>query len=229
VSAAGSRTSAADVRRDAAARPSRRRRFVLVAAAVAVLVPLSGCAAGIQAETSRERPTVDGIGSAIGTLTIRNAYVGGPAETGGSAPVLLSVFNGGNDPDRLVGISSPVAGSVTLPPALDLPPGGQILLYTADRTVHLNGLTMPVRIGQIVPVVLTFERAGELRMTLPVSPVAPEVLAGASTQATATPGPTPSGSALPSATPTGASSAQPSAGAAASASASPYSGVSAAP
>lgn len=226
MSAAGSSTSVADVRRDATVRPSRRRRFVLVAAAVAALVPLSGCAAGIQAETSRERPTVDGIGSAIGTLTIRNAYVGGPADQGGNAPLLLSVFNDGNQPDRLVGVSSPDAASVTLPPDVDLPPGGEILLYTADRTAHLTGLTMPVQVGQIVPVVLTFERAGQLPMSLPVSPVPPEVLAGASTAATATPGPTPSGSALPSATPTGAPSAQPSAGIAASASASPYSGIS---
>lgn len=229
MSAAGSSTSDAVVRRDATVRPSRRRRFVLVAAAVTALIPLSGCAAGIQAETSRERPTIDGIGSAIGTLTIRNAYVGGPAEAGGSAPLLLSVSNDGNQTDSLVGISSPDAASVTLPPDLELPPGGQILLYTADRTAHLTGLTMPVRVGQIVPVVLTFERAGQLPMSLPVSPVPPEVLAAASTPATATPGPSPSGSALPSATPTGASSAQPSAGVGASASASPYESLSPAP
>ena len=87
------------------------------------LVPLAGCAAGIQAETSRERPTIDGVGGAIGTLTIRNAYVGGPAENGGSAPVLLSVFNDGTEPDRLVSVSSPGGrrrhrpADTTLPPA----------------------------------------------------------------------------------------------------------------
>lgn len=217
MSAAGSRLSV----------PRRPRRAVVAAAAVAALLPLAGCAAGIQAETSRERPTVDGIGSAIGTLTIRNAYVGGPGQAGGSAPLLLSVFNNGTEPDRLVSVSSPDAASVTLPGGLDLPPGGQQLLYTADRTPRLTGLNEQVLVGQIVPVVLTFERAGELRMSLPVSPVPPEVLAGASSSAT--PGATPSGSALPSATPTGAPSAQPSAGIAASASASPYSGVSPAP
>ena len=37
------------------------RRWFAVAAVAAALVPIVGCASGIQAETSRERPTIDGV------------------------------------------------------------------------------------------------------------------------------------------------------------------------
>ncbi|HSP37404.1 MAG TPA: hypothetical protein VLR26_06600 [Frankiaceae bacterium] len=195
MSAAGSRTSVLDaptVRASGRPGASRSRRWAVAAVAAVALLPLAGCAAGVRAETSRERPTVDGIGGAIGTLTIRNAYIGGPAEVGGSAPLLLSVFNGGTEPDRLVSVSAPDAGSVTLPADTTLAPGGQQLFYTADRTPRLTGLTSRVRLGEIVPVVLAFERAGELRMTLPVSPAPTGLLAapssaGATPSATATP------------------------------------------
>jgi copper(I)-binding protein len=189
VSAAGSPISA---------RPARRRRRVLAALAVTAVVSVTGCAAGIQAETSRERPTIDGVGSALGTLTIRNAYVGGPVENGGSAPVLLSVFNDGPEQDRLVGISSPEAGTGTLPTDVTLPSGGQQLLYTPDRVARLTGTTVPMRPGEIVPVVLTFERAGQLRMSLPVVPVGPELLQSGSA-ATPSSAAAPSGSTSPSA------------------------------
>jgi copper(I)-binding protein len=187
----------------------------VAAVAAVALVPLAGCAAGVRAETSRERPTIDGIGSAIGTLTIRNTYVGGPAENGGSAPVLLSVFNNGNEPDRLVSISSPEAGSGTVPSDTTLPPGGRQLFFTAGRTPRLTGLTSAVKPGQIVPIVLSFEKAGELKMSVPVAAVPPELLSsGESATPSASTSATPSASASPGA------SASPSAGASASPSAS---------
>jgi copper(I)-binding protein len=173
-------------------RPQRARRLVAAAAATVAFLPLAGCAAGIQAETSRERPTIDGVGSALGTLTLRNAYVGGPAQPNSSAPVLLSLFNNGTEPDRLVTISSPQARGSSVPPDITLPPGGQQLLYTANRAPRLTGLTVPITPAQIVTVVFTFERAGELRLDLPVAEVPQDVLTGGGA-----PAPLPSGSATP--------------------------------
>jgi copper(I)-binding protein len=209
VSAAGSRLSV-----------PRSRRWAVATVAAVALVPLAGCAAGVRAETSRERPTIDGIGSAVGTLSIRNAYVGGPAENGASAPVLLSVFNNGTEPDRLVGISSPVAGSSSVPADTTLAPGGQQLFYTAGRTPRLTGLTSAVKPGQIVPVVLSFEKAGELRMSLPVSAVPPEILSSGESAS-----PSASASATPSASASPGASASPSAGASGSPSASPSASI----
>lgn len=190
-------------------RVRRSRRYLAVAAvAVAALVPLTACSSGINAATSRERPTIDGIGSAIGTLTVRNTYIGGPAEQGGSVPLLTSIFNDGTEPDRLVSISSPEAGGGTVPADTTLPPGGQQLFYTPDKVARLTGVTMPVRVGQIVPIVLTFERAGELRMSVPVSPVGEDLLTGGASASATPPAPAPS-----SAAPSAPTSAQPSAGA----------------
>lgn len=208
MSAAGSHTSV---------RPTRWRRRALAAVAVAALVSMTGCAAGIQAETSRERPTVEGVGSAIGTLTIRNAYVGGPVENGGSAPVLLSLFNDGTQPDRLVGISSPQAGAGTVAPDVTLPPGGQQLLYTPDRVPRLTGVTTPMHPGGIVPVMLTFERAGQLQMSLPVVEVGPELLQGGAPAGPTPPAPPGASPASPTASP----AASPAGGAAATPPASP--------
>jgi copper(I)-binding protein len=185
---------------------------------------VTGCAAGIQAETSRERPTINGVGSAIGTLTIRNAYVGGPVSNGGTAPVLLSVFNDGAEPDQLVGISSPEAGSGTVPPDVTLPSGGQQLLYTPDRAARLNGVNTPMQPGQIVPIVLTFQRAGQLQMSLPVETVGPDLLSPSpSASASASPSGSPSASPSASATP---SSAGPATGPLPSGTPSPYSSIS---
>jgi copper(I)-binding protein len=158
------------------ARSGWSRRWFAAAAVAAALVPIAGCSSGIQAETSRERPTIDGVGNAVGTLTLRNMYVGGPAEQGQTAPVLMSVFNNGTEPDRLLNVSSPEAAGSSVPPDVTLPSGGQQLLYTVDRAPRLTGLNQAIRPGQIVSVVFTFERSGELRVDLPVSPVTPDLL-----------------------------------------------------
>ncbi|MDQ1635387.1 MAG: hypothetical protein QOJ32_2196 [Frankiaceae bacterium] len=192
---------------------TRRPIQCLAAVAVAALVPLTACSSGINAETSRERPTIDGIGSAIGPLSIRNTYIGGPAEQGASVPLLTSIFNNGTEPDRLVSISSPEAGAGTVPADTTLPPGGQQLFYTPDKVARLTGVTIPVRVGEIVPIVLTFERAGELRMSVPVSPVGEELLRVAAPPAPAPPPPAspapsaaaPAGASPSAAAPTGAS------------------------
>jgi copper(I)-binding protein len=188
------------------------------AVAVAALVPLTACSAGINAETSRERPTIDGIGSALGPLTIRNTYIGGPAEQGASVPLLTSIFNNGTEPDRLVSISSPEAGGGTVPADSTLPPGGSQLFYTPEKVARLTGVTVPVRPGEIVPIVLTFERAGELRMSVPVSPVGEELLRESAP-------PAPPAGAAPSAAPSAGASAAPAAGASAAPSAAPSAGA----
>ncbi len=206
-------------------RSARLRRAAVVGTALFAVAAASGCAAGVQAETSRERPGIDGSGAAIGTITIRNTYVGGPVDRGGSAPVLLALFNNGPEPDRLVNITSPEASGSQVAPDITLPSGGQQLLYTADRAPRLTGLTEPAEIGQIVPLVLTFERAGEVRMQVPVQGVPEELLrqsapaqsapapAAPAPAATPSPGASPGASASPAASASpGAPGASPAAG-----------------
>jgi hypothetical protein len=198
-------------------RPSRLRRAVVVGTALIAVAAASGCASGIKAETSRERPTIDGIGGAIGTITIRNAYVGGPAEAGGSVPVLLALFNNGNNPDRLVNVTSPEATASSVPADITLASGGQQLLYTPERAPRLTGLTQEARVAEIVPLVLTFERAGELHLEVPVQGVPEELLREPAAPAPAAPPPAPAGSAAPGASAAPQASATPAGGASPSA------------
>jgi len=177
-------------------RPSRSNGLVLLAALTALTgltaVGASGCAAGIQAETSRERPTINSVGGAVGAITLRNVYVGGPGRQGGSIPVLFAAFNGGNDPDQLTGVSSPVAAQAAAPSQLTVAPGEATYYNPGSSTPRLTGLRNPLRVGQQVAVTLTFQRAGSVTLEVPVEAV-PEADLSAS--------PSPSASRTPPATP----------------------------
>ena len=84
-------------------RPGRRIACVALLAAI----PLTACAAGYQAETSRERTTLTSVSAAKGDLTLRNIFFVGPASPGGTLPLYLAIFNGGTSDDQLQSISSP--------------------------------------------------------------------------------------------------------------------------
>ena len=58
----------------ATSRPGRRIACVALLAAI----PLTACAAGYQAETSRERTTLTSVAAAKGDLTLRNIFFVGP-------------------------------------------------------------------------------------------------------------------------------------------------------
>lgn len=185
----------------------------MVALSVALLTAAGagGCATGIQAETSRERPSTNGVGAAVGPITLRNIYVGGPGQPGGSIPVLFAAFNGGNEPDQLTGVSSPVAAQAVAPAQLTVMPREPTFYNPGTSTPRLSGLRRPVLVGQQVPLTLTFQRAGSVTIEVPVdavpeadlsaspSPSAP-VSAGASSSAKAAPS-------APAAPPSGSASA----------------------
>jgi copper(I)-binding protein len=152
-------------------RPGRRIACVAVLAAVTA-VPLAACAAGYQAETSRERTTLTSVSGAKGALTLRNVFLVGPGSPGGSLPLYLAMFNGGTSNDRLVSVSSPDASSATVPSDTALPAPGQLLYNEGDAAVpQLTGLKVAVLVGQTVPVTLTFAEAGDVTLTVPVEAV----------------------------------------------------------
>lgn len=96
------------------------------------------------------------------------------------------IINEGNRADRLVRITSPIAtygviiGDTRIPGHQTLTAGYQRPLASATlpgtdaiRIVH-TGLRVPLRAGFSYPVVFNFERAGELRLELPVeNPIGP--------------------------------------------------------
>jgi copper(I)-binding protein len=89
--------------------------------------------------------------------------------------------NHGRDPDTLVRVSSPIAaGSIRVADGLTIPAGHTLTAGQAglagvstshedgDNTVALTGLREPIRSGLTYPVVVGFERAGDLILDVPV-------------------------------------------------------------
>jgi copper(I)-binding protein len=89
----------------------------------------------------------------------------------------MHIVNQGYAADTLVSASSPIASSVQVGGATELP-GGQTLLVgsatevlpgTQATQLTLVGLTEPVRAGLTYPVELTFRDAGRISLNLPVA------------------------------------------------------------
>jgi copper(I)-binding protein len=179
----------------ATSRPGRRIACVALLAAI----PLSACAAGYQAETSRERTTLTSVTAAKGDLTLRNIFFVGPASAGDNLPLYLAIFNGGTTNDKLLSVSSSVSTGGFVPTDNAISAAGQTFYNEGDGSVpQLTGMKGLVRVGQTVTVTLNFQQAGELTIAVPIE-TATDGLSGPSPipTPTPTPTPTPSSSATP--------------------------------
>jgi copper(I)-binding protein len=120
--------------------------------------------------------------AAIGDIAVRGAYLRQPAATDAAA-VYMSITNTGPQPDTLLSVYSGAARSsqlVDLPAASSVqtgpvPAGPYVLgpratlrLAPAGGKVLLSQLTGPLRAGDQVSVVLTFQRTGQVLVEVPV-------------------------------------------------------------
>ena len=148
----------------------------LLIGAIVLLVPvLAGCEAGDNAPTLEFHPAANGGYGTASAIIVDDAFIlGGPDSTplaaGSSASMFLYAYNGSGSADKLVSVSAPgTATSVQLA-------GGSIALpaQTAARLtgpapeVVLTGLTRTLASGQTVTVILTFQNAGAISLTVPV-------------------------------------------------------------
>ncbi len=228
--------------------PSRsRRRGLAAAVAVALSLPLAGCASGFNPQTNIVKP--DNPFAQIGALKIQNAAVvlagipapegqepgeGAPTATHGpatgpgpagpgatpeenaeqgeakprpsqspespapaadTAALTMAITNTGDSPDTLSAVRVEQGGTATITDgAITIPNGVQVRVGQPGQPgVTLTGLR-DVRPGALLTVTLSFQGAGDVRMTLPV-------YAPTGVYATITPAPT-EGAAKPGATPT---------------------------
>ena len=98
----------------------------------------------------------------------------------------VTIVNEGDTADRLTGGSAPFAGRVEihtmsvedgvmrmakLPDGLAVAPGETVELKPGGLHIMFMDLITPPREGEPVEVTLTFEKAGPVRLTLPVAPI----------------------------------------------------------
>ena len=120
---------------------------------------------------------------AADTITVTDAYARFmPGAMAGAA--FMQIGNHGDAPDRLVGVASGIAERVELhthkassdgvmqmmhvPEGFEIPAGGSHALARGGDHVMFMGLTERPAEGAVVSVVLTFERAGEMTVEIPV-------------------------------------------------------------
>jgi len=120
--------------------------------------------------------------TAAAPITIENAWARatpGAVTTGGA---YMTLVDHGTSPDRLVAVSTPVAGKAelhvmsmdkgisTMRPvdALTVEPGKPVELKPGGYHVMLIDLKAPLKLGDSFPMSLTFEKAGTIQVTVKV-------------------------------------------------------------
>jgi hypothetical protein len=176
-------------------RTARPRHLVILA--IAALIPvLAGCEAGNNAPTQEWHQPTDGAGIVHDNISIRNVFVlgapiGSAVPAGQSAGVFLALINNGS-PDKLVRMTAPgTAASVLLPGgAVGLGSQQAVLLTGPAPKVILEHLLRPLDGGGSVRLVMNFQNAASVTLTVPVMPAA-QYYTTFSAPPTPTPTPTP--------------------------------------
>ena len=121
-----------------------------------------------------------------GTLAVERPWTratpGGAAVAGGYA----TLTNTGTEPDRLLRITSPLAGRAEihevamdggvmtmrpLPQGLEIKPGETVALRPGGRHIMFMDLRAPFRQGERIPVTLEFARAGKIELEFRVESI----------------------------------------------------------
>ncbi|SHN55725.1 hypothetical protein SAMN05660350_00613 [Geodermatophilus obscurus] len=144
------------------------------------LLVLGGCAAGEEAETAQETPDVAGVDGTVGEVSLDDVFLDAEdtVEAGASVPLRGVLTNDAEQADRLVGVSTPAAGSVQLldesgaPSAdgIEVPAGGQVEAVSEAVRMQLERVTEPIAPTDTVPVTFAFATAGEVTLDVPVAP-----------------------------------------------------------
>lgn len=122
----------------------------------------------------------------IGDLMIIHPHIPQPAASAMAAGGFVAITNEGTEPDRLIGVTSDIAaktelhesrvdangmGSMVPVEAIDIPPGGTVNLEHGGYHIMFMGLSGPLTEGQMVKVVLIFEKAGRAEVEFMIDPV----------------------------------------------------------
>jgi len=168
------------------------RRFASMALGVAATALLAGCSAGQLAQTSTELPAVNGDLGSTGTVVVNNAVMAYPEggedywADGSDVPLHMSIANRGERDDALRSVTSSVTddvaveGDTVIDAHKALTVGGGTAEVSGEpgaevgsgevgvATVTLRGIKQDLFPGQVVYVTLTFEKAGTVKLRVPI-------------------------------------------------------------
>ncbi|AVO38741.1 copper chaperone PCu(A)C [Pukyongiella litopenaei] len=121
---------------------------------------------------------------AADTIAVHDSYARSSTATSSSGAAFMMIENTGDTDDRLVSAASDIAARVELHTHKEnadgvmqmmeveegfvIPAGGKHMLQRGGDHVMFMGLKAPLEQGATVPVTLTFEKAGEMSIDVPV-------------------------------------------------------------
>lgn len=197
----------------ASSRKAAAGRLLFCGGVLALLIPaIAGCEAGTNAPTLQFHSASSGAHTVQNGIQLTNVFVlGGPSTPtqpstlppGSSAGLFLSLYNGGSNADTLESVTAPgTAASVSLPGgSVALPAGAAPVNLTGPQPeIVLNNLKTTLTGGSNVTLFLQFQRAGQVKLVVPV--MAQAFYFQTYSQAPGTASSTPVTSASPSASPT---------------------------
>jgi copper(I)-binding protein len=158
----------------------RRRSFVGPGGTgLAVLLALSACNAGQDAEVSPGVPDVTAAHGTVGDMALDVVFIesGGTVMAGESAPLRGNFTNEGATPDRLMSVTTRAAGSIQLldaeglpsPQGIGIPAHGQVDAVNGLVRLQLTDALYSLPATEIVPVTLQFSGSGSVTLDVPVA------------------------------------------------------------
>jgi len=116
-------------------------------------------------------------------IAISNAWARAMPEGAKAGAAYVTITNNGTGADRLLGVSTPVAGEAQLHTtindngvmkmrpieSIELKPGASVTLKPGGMHLMLMGLKQPLKEGESFPLALNFEKAGRLETAVTVT------------------------------------------------------------
>jgi periplasmic copper chaperone A len=120
-----------------------------------------------------------------GTIVVEQAWARATPNGAKTGAVYMTLLNKGTTDDRLLGASTPMAEEVQFHAeanengmmkmrrlaSITVSPGAAITLKPGATHAMMIGLKGPLKEGQSFPLTLRFERAGEIRIPVPIGSI----------------------------------------------------------
>jgi len=122
--------------------------------------------------------------AAMAEIEVHDPYARASTAMSTSGAAFMMILNRGDQDDRLIAVSTDAAQRselhthledangvmkmVHVEEGFDLPEGGEIAMIRGGKHVMLLGLTGALEQGDEITITLTFEKAGDIEVTVPV-------------------------------------------------------------